>query len=269
MKRLKNRYVVMLILMFCFTLSMSKVKAIDYSELNLAPGEEVVAETTKYYKTVTVISRSDLMIKANLGEISSITTEVTKEEYDNAPTDEELKMAPRDVYENYSTETAYKRLTSIITKYSNESYRYRAILEWKNIPKTRSYDIIGVGFYASVKVAATIDLINEYCRSANDCDETQGYYPYEGLNGGAAVFRLPSGTLTSLKQTLLVEVEKRNPSSTIVSQVCVADYSHATKSISYDRAKQFYVDTGGITLNGIKSYYDEMGTANAYWEGTW
>ena len=80
-KRLKNRYVVMLILMFCFTLSMSKVKAIDYSELDLAPGEEVVAETTKYYKTVTVISRSDLMIKANLGEISSITTEVTKEEY--------------------------------------------------------------------------------------------------------------------------------------------------------------------------------------------
>lgn len=272
MKLVKNYFIVALLFFSIgFSITISKVKALDYSELNLDPGEEVVAETTKYYKTVTVVNNSKMMMKADLGTVSSFTTEVTKEEFDNAPTDAEKEsgISTQDVFEDYGTETNYKKLSSIISKYGSRYFRYRAILEWKNMPKTRSYDIIGVGFYASVKIASTIDLYNEYCREDGTCANADGYYIYNGLNGGAAVFHLPSGDITSLKQTLLVEVEKTNPNSTIIEQVCVADYSHATKTISYNNAKKFKVDTGGITLNGVESYYDTMPTAPARWEGTW
>lgn len=42
---------------------------------------EVVAETTKYYKTVSILSNSEVMTVAGLGELSSITTEISEEEY--------------------------------------------------------------------------------------------------------------------------------------------------------------------------------------------
>ena len=84
------------------------------------------------------------------------------------------------------------------------------------------------------------------------------------------MFYLPSGSLSSLKQTLEVEVEKTNSSSTIVEQVAVGDYSHATSSISYSNAKKFYVDVGGINLDSsIEGYYDSISAARATWTGTW
>ena len=45
--------------------------------------KEVVAQTTKYYKTVTIYNNSGVLRNANMGEMSSLTTEVTKEEFDN------------------------------------------------------------------------------------------------------------------------------------------------------------------------------------------
>lgn len=42
--------------------------------------------------------------------------------------------------------------TSILS--NGNRYRYKVVLEWENMPSTRSYDVIGIGFLASVKVAS-------------------------------------------------------------------------------------------------------------------
>lgn len=226
--------------------------------------EEIVAENIKYYKTVTILNNSNVMKTANLGEMSSITTEISKLEYDSVP-DEEVASP----YANVGVETTYKKLSITISKFGS-LYLYRAILDWKRIPSTRSYDIMGIGYYASVKPYSTIYLKQNYCTSSSSCYETTSFYQKVGANGAGAMFYLPSGTLTSLKQTLEVEVTKTNSSSTIVSQLAIGDYSHATSSISYSNAKKFSVDTGGIRLeSSIENYYDSIGYASATWNGTW
>lgn len=276
MKKGKSLLLVVFLFVIGLCPSLSFVRALDNTNENEEPTGEIVAEATKYYKTVTVLSNSNMMMTADLGEVSSFTTEVTEEEFENAPTDEEkaeaeaeASLSPQDTFSNYSTETTYKKLSSIISKPSNYYFKYTGILTWKNMPKVRSYDIIGLGYYASMK-AGTPELTNSYCLTNGTCGTLMGYYAYSGQNGVAAMFNLPSGTLSSLSQKIEVEMEKSNPSSTIISQVCVADYSHAVKTITYSNAKNFKVDVGGITLlNGISSYYDTMPSVSSTWEGRW
>lgn len=228
---------------------------------------EVVAENIKYYKTVTILNNSDVMRSSNLGEMSSITTEISKLEYDSVPEDEPAtEISP---YTNISVETTYKKLSITISKFG-DLYLYKAVLTWKKIPSTRSYDIMGVGYNASVKPYSSIYLKQDYCTSSSSCYESTSFYSKIGDNGAGAMFYLPTGTLTSLKQTLEVEVTKTNSNATITSQLAVGDYSHATSSISYSNAKKFSVDTGGINLqSSIEDYYDSIEYASATWSGTW
>ena len=229
----------------------------------------IVASEEKYYKTVTILNNSSVLQRANLGEMSSITTEITKEEYDNAPVENYSNARTTDDYTDATIETTYKKMKATIREFYG-AYRYKNVLTWKNIPSTRSYDIIALGYYASVQPVANIYFEQDYCTSSSSCYTGSSYYEYIGTNGSAALFYLPSGTLTSLEQSLRVDMEKTNSSSTIVSQVAVADYSHATSSISYSNAKKFTVDTGGIRLNdSITGYYDAIGVARASWEGEW
>ena len=44
---------------------------------------ELVAEAVKYYKTTSILSNSIIQRNANMGEMNSITVEITKEEYDS------------------------------------------------------------------------------------------------------------------------------------------------------------------------------------------
>lgn len=225
---------------------------------------EVVAETTKYYKTVTILNNSEIMTAAGMGELASITTEISEEEYMNAPID---GISPQ----SSSVTTDYKKLTSTISKYSTKHFKYSATLEWRNMPATRSYDIIGIGYYASVALAGGISYKQSYCNVDGNCySENAGYYVYKGSNGFGAMFHLPSGSLSSLSQSVSILIEKTNENTTIVEQACAADYSHATKTISYNTAKDFTIGMAGIKLgNSSYTYYDSMNAATAYWTGTW
>lgn len=255
-----------LFLFLIFVLSLTTVYADETSSVT----DNVVAETTKYYKTVSILSNSEMMQNTIFGEISSITTEVTKEEYDNAPTDaEKQEQQARGIVDSGSTQTDYKKLTSTISRPATDVFEYFATLEWKNMPKVRSYDIIGIGFYGSVKNASMVDLTNEYCLSNGECDEYISYYMYDGIFGCGAMFPVPTGTLSSMKQTLEIQIEKRNSAQTIIEQKAVASYRHAVKSISYNNAKNFFVDIDGINLDGIESYYDSMSNVASYWTGSW
>lgn len=220
--------------------------------------EEIVAQTIKYYKTVTF---NDSLCSANFNSLcnNSITYEVTKEEFDNSPTE---------LIRDGLTETTYKRLTSTISTFSTNYYKYSANLYWKQIPSTRSYDIMGIGHYGSVKNRGNnVYFEQHYTKSGtNYTDYTN--YPQVFSNGSGTSFQLPNGTLTALSQDFFIIVEK-NTTSTIVTQLAAADYAHATSTISLNNSKKYWVDAAGIAHNGNSSYYDAIQTADAYWTGTW
>ncbi len=225
---------------------------------------KVVAQTTKYYKTTSVLGNSDIMVAAEMNEVSSITVEISEEEYRNAPTEDGISP------QTY-TETSYKRLVSTIWQNAYDQFKYSATLTWKNMPATRSYDIMGLGFYASVKILGGESLKQNYCMKDGTCyTKTAGFYNYRGKFGYGAMFQLPSGELSSLSQDIQVIVAKTDPNTTVIEQVCAADYSHAQKVISYNLAKEFAVGSDGIGLYAsIDSYYDSMASAIAKWNGKW
>ena len=219
--------------------------------------EEIVAQTIKYYKTITF---NNSLCSVNLNNLcnNSITYEVTKEEFDNSPSEP---------IRDGLTETAYKRLTSTISTF-NVYYKYSANLYWKQIPSTRSYDIMGIGHYGSVRILDDDVYFEQHYTKNGTNYTTYLNYPQVFSNGGGCSFELPSGTLTALSQDLYIIVEK-NTNSTIIEQLAAADYAHATSTISLNNSKKYYIGPAGITHNGNSSYYDAIDTADAYWAGTW
>lgn len=214
---------------------------------------EDVSTVTKYYKTISTLPY-------NSNKIQSTTYEITEEEYENAEEPER---------NNIIIETTYKKLTVTITHLTN-AYKYKAKLHWKLIPAVRSYDIMSIGYFASVTPAVDPEFIQEYCNVDGNCYESHTHYLKTSSTGLGAMFHLPSGNLSSLDQTFQVIVTKTNPNSTIISQKATADYSHATQTISYNNAKKFTVSIGGISLDStILSYYDGISCAETTWNGTW
>ena len=148
-------------------------------------------------------------------------------------------------------------------------FRYHTTLNWKLIPSTRSYDIIGIGFFNTLEPSG-IYFEENYCRSSSECYQNTSYYRFIGLQGVGAMFKVPSGTLTELSQYLEFNIAKKNSGSTITYQVAAGDYRHATSSIPYEDAKDFTITLGGVQLdNSIANYYDTLTVADAIWTGTW
>ena len=229
----------------CFVLLLSFAKAEDGN---------IILENTKYYKTVTYLVNS-----SNINNLP-VTYEITEEEYNNANVNEPKASS--------TIETTYKKMTTSITQ-NGSYYRYKNVLLWKIAPSTRSYDIIGIGFYNSVKVKGSTHFEQYYCYTGGSCYTTTTNYPQIFSTGAGTSFLLPSGNLSSLKQTFYFDVEK-NTTATIIRQLAAGDYSHATSSISQTNSKKYSVNSNGISLNGsIVSYYDNINTATAIWEGTW
>ena len=224
--------------------------------------KEYEAITQKYYKTVTVIP-NDLSLYSD-NYIVSQTTEVTEEEYNSAT--KEMNTRGSTIA---TTETTYKKMTTTIAQNGNY-YRYKVVLTWKLMPSTRSYDIIGIGFPSNVKVAATPGFNQHYCVTGGSCYTTGTYSPYTGTYGAGASFKVPSGTLDSMKQTFYVDVEKNNPNTTLTLQRAYGDYAHAQYSVTSSEAKNYYVETGGIVLDSsIDPDYDSINCAMSEWTGTW
>ncbi len=220
--------------------------------------ETILAEQTKYYKTI--YFDNELTYMMNNSNISR-TLEITKDEYDSYE---------KDKYSlNGTIETEYKKLTVTISSI-NSYYRYKVNLEWKSIPKIRSYDTIAIGFPASVKPKLRPIFSEDYCTDKGKCYNTTGYhFLYSGDNGVGVTFQVPTGNLKSLNQTLYVDMQK-NTSSTIIAQYAYGDYAHAVKTISLNNAQKYKVNTGGIIYEDTSiTYYDAISTAKATWNGNW
>lgn len=216
-----------------------------------------VASMTKYYKTQTV--KDGLSVK----EVSYV--EITKSEFDNIKSSEFLSLQSTS---NGYVETNYKKLSTSILK-NGSKFKYKANLEWKNIPSVRSYDILAIGFLPNVEVI-NVEFSQNYCFIDGKCNSSFNYFLNSDSRGVGAYFSLPSGSLKSLKQTLTLHVKKVNASSTIYKQNVYGDYSHAVKSIKLTSAKKFTVETNKINLDSsIVNYYDSIDSAKATWNGTW
>ena len=232
-----------------------------------------VAEAVKYFKTTTIFNNSSVMREANQGEMSSLTTEITKEEFDNAPTTTEPvdPLSGASTYTYAQSETTYKRLTTTIAT-DGLYYRYQTNLYWKNMPKVRSYDIMGIGFYNDVEPynSSYIMFNQDYCISQYLCYTDAGGTDVVKEYGVAEVFHLPTESLVSLEQTLSFSM-KKTVSWTIDEQVAAGDYAHATKATtSAFAAQNFGIGVGGLIIyNTIAEYYDTTPAAIAEWAGTW
>ena len=223
---------------------------------------EIVGETTKYYKTVTIMNDSEIMSIVS-PEVTSFTTEITKEEYDSVDLQELYQL------NTYTTvQTEYKTLKTTMSKNST-MYQYRVDLTWKNIPKVRSFDIIAIGHYSTVEPVTGPIANQNFCEGNGDCYEGMGATLISGVNGSAAVFSLPSNSLTSLSQYMYFNVQKSS-SGTVKNQTAAGDYAHATKTITRDNAKKLRVDVVGIIHDSsVESYYDTISAAIVNWTGSW
>lgn len=216
----------------------------------------VISQQEKYYKTITSSNN-----QYNTSKKSS-TIEISKEEY------EAFNVAENQARGNGQSETTYKKLTTSILS-NGSRYRYKTELQWKNFPEVRSYDVIGIGHYSNVIYYSSLNFNQTYCLTDGTCRTLTTYYPKTTSTGVGAAFKIPTGNLSKLTQTLYFDVVK-NTNGTISSQAAYGDYSHATENVTTTQAQNYSIGTSGITFSsGVSNMYDSMPSAVATWNGTW
>lgn len=219
---------------------------------------EKLAETVKYYKTIENINQQFSMQSLNT---LSETVEISKEEYDSIKSENGINGSG-------STETTYKKLTTTISS-NGSKYRYSATLNWKTFPSTRSYDVIAIGNLSNVKYSSNLNFSQYYCTTSGACRTLTSYYSKISSSGAGAAFKLPTGNLSVLTQSISFDVEK-NTSASIISQSAYGDYSHATSEVTSSQAQNYNIGTSGIVFtNGVGNYYDDIMPAIATWSGSW
>lgn len=234
---------------------------------------QVVAETTKYYKTITTYEKNNLSTLSlnNSNIILSYSEEITEEEYNNS----EYQVTPFGL-EDGITETNYKRMTTTIISV-NGRYRYKNTLYWKKMPATRSYDIMGIGIDSTV---SGISSTKYFKRIADISTPSFCYYDNStagtwelGPTGYGITFQLPSNSnnyvVQGLEMYMYFEVQKLT-SANIITLNAYGDYKHAQQTVDSSVSNTFSVGTSGIsfdvsTSTTVKNSYDSISTAQATW----
>lgn len=225
---------------------------------NASEVEEIVSQTTKYYKTIYNNYGYTLYSDNNS---NCVTIEISEEEYNNSNLYLPLK--------NPTTyETALKKITTTIYK-SNSRYRYETTVTWKDQgrPQVRSYDVLGISFYPSVEVDGDISFTNKYCTSSS-CYEKNNYKGKTNAYGVSATFKLDTGTFSTISATLSFYV-KKSTEYTVTSQRAIGHYVHATSSVTEANAYNHSINMDkGIVFSDTSSY-DISSKATATWSGSW
>ena len=213
------------------------------------------ATTTKYYVETVRYDSTGRVVHSN-------TSEVTEEEYND---DMILNMRS-----TATTETTYKKMVTTIAQ-AGTKYRYKVTLTWKQLPKVRSYDIIGIGIEPSL-VSITSDVVfnQTYCISNSCTNSSTINNSYYSPRGAGASFKLPTSTsITGIRAALYFDVTK-DSNTTLTVMYADGDYAHATSTVTANQATGFWVNQAGVILDsGIENYYDDINAAEASWHGTW
>ena len=224
-----------------------------------------LAETKKYYKTVTTIDPAALYgYSSNTVNWSNSTSyEITEEEYNNAKDRDLVLMG------SAAIETTYKVMTTAIWDIGG-AYQFVNLLHWKIMPQVRSYDIIGISPYSSIYALTSPYFQEYYCYTGGSCSISNAHYPRNETYGDSSVFALNTGNINYLDISIWYNVGKTNPNSTITTLYAAGDYAHATSYISSSTASNYFLDVGGINLNSsISGYYDSIQSADVYASVNW
>lgn len=224
-------------------------------DLNSLINGTIVSSLTEYYETITVLDENNNVMR-------NISKMITEKEFNESGGNSNSRNY------NGNVETNYKKMTTQIIQLDN-SYRYKVSLEWKTIPSTRSYDIIGIGINSNVIINSSVIFKQTYCLKNGNCS-TSGGITKNTSTGGAALFQLPtSSSVNTLSSYLYFDVSK-NTSSTITEMYAYGDYAHSTSNVSNISPSDYTIGANGISLSSnYSSKFDEISVAKAYWQGTW
>ena len=216
------------------------------------------SETIEYYKVTTVTQN---------GNSTTTTEKITEEEYENGSQGPQTRAS----YDGI-VETDYKTMRTNISQLSSVQYRYKVTLTWKNMPSKRSYDIIAIGFEpAKVQMNSTVLFQQQYTTSSGSSSTSSSCIQKSGSNGGSAVFKLPTGTMSALSSYMYYNVIKAADNITVTTMYAGGDYAHATENVSEANAQRHSVNhAGGIILeDAVEDSFDDILVATASWYGTW
>ena len=171
----------------------------------------------------------------------------------------------QDFYANYYSNTlstnTYNSPYSIIHKTGNKEIKIEKSctntkciitinMKWLNMPKIRSYDVLGARFEGP-------SLLNDHMTTLflDDVKKNITMYTVKKSNGFGVSFKLPTGG-SSLRITQIFEVS--------VGGTVYASYQHANKTSTLDKSKDYSISKngyGGVFLFSTlsSSYYDGMG----------
>lgn len=218
----------------------------------------IVSSNYNYYRVTTNYNEDNEIL-------STISEEIDENTYNNF----DNIFNPINPLTNGYTETNYKKMTTQIISLSG-GYRYKVSIEWKKIPSTRSYDIIGIGINSNVYISSDVIFQQNYCYSSGSCSSSNVSLIKNSSTGGAAVFKLPtSSSITSMDSYLYFMVGKSS-SNTLTQMYAYGDYAHAVKSTSSSNTNYFTINNSGLNLySNIIDSYDEIPLAKTTWTGTW
>lgn len=164
--------------------------------------------------------------------------------------------------------TEYKNMVSTISL-NGSKYRYKVSLSWKQMPKIRSYDIIGIGFSDNIKIDSSVYFNYYYCNSSGTCTTKSEYFDKKSIStGGSAVFKFPREAV-SMSATLFYDVAKKN-NDTINNITMCGDYSHATSNVSINNISDYTININGLVLgSSIYNKYDSIPCAKTTLNVNW
>lgn len=128
------------------------------------------------------------------------------------------------------------------------------ITEWKSVPNTKTYDVIGVRFDNGVSLKGNITFKELYNDSSGNIVATTTNYLKQFSNGFGSSFKLGSGT----NYQISVSFEYKG------SGTIYGSYQHAKKSTTLAQSQKYTISSsgyGGVFAfdSSVKDKYDAMG----------
>ena len=191
-----------------FTESQIEMMYQEEFDNNKSLNGQIVAQATKYYKSTIFYPDSSIStFSADESDNNPIVynEEITEEEYNNLPNETVIENTPALTrgYQPGYTETNGKKLTTTIIAV-NGRYRLKADLVWKNVPVTRSNDVLAIGIDSTVSGIPNTKYVKQNWTYDNPCSRTCEYRSSTSASwktdssGFGAAFTLPSNTTCSI-----------------------------------------------------------------------
>lgn len=282
----------------------NRLKNIGFSEEQIYAMEEsvfnenknltgrVLERKSRFYKTTIVYNNNNIQTNSLNNNFKVINEEISEEEYNSLSVEDNSNSLNN--YYPGTTSTTFKKLTSSIIQVG-DIYRLKADLEWKNMPKQRSSDILTLAHNDLTSPIPSSNYFQQIWIYDNPCQNSS----QRGTSSDGSwkitkdfygkVFTLPSDktcstqpsdpliapTIKAMKITSLSSYMYYNINK-ITSPIHVidayADYAHATKKVDLNTAFNFGFDgnnlNAGISFSpSIETSYDEMNTAHTSWDG--